>query len=98
MFLLSSLQNHPAVTKRLKARFSQYTDKWAMKNVNKVQEAQCLDWMLGKVVLENSQAVPNSGFSQSASSSGTTTVCKDNDIARTPYFLYNRYKVFKADR
>lgn len=87
-------QNHPAITKRLKACFSQFTDKWAAKNVNRVQETQCVDWMLGKVVLENSQVVPG-GVGAAAA---TTTVCKDNDIARTPYFLYNRYKVFKGDR
>lgn len=91
-----SPQNHPHVTKRLKARFNQYTDKWAAKNVNKVQETQCLDWMLGKIVLENSQVVPSGGLS---TPTATTTVCsRDNDIARTPYFLYNRYKVSKGDR
>lgn len=86
------LQNHPSVTKRLKLRFSNFTDNWANKNVNRAQETQCQDWMLGKIVLENSQqVVANSGTNM-------TTVCKDNDISRTPYFLYNRYKVFKSDR
>lgn len=64
--------------------------------MNKVQETQCVDWMLGKVVLENSQVVPSGGGG--ATATATTTVCKDNDIARTPYFLYNRYKVLKGDR
>lgn len=73
-------------------RFSKFTDRWAAKNVNKAQETQCLDWMLGKAVLENSQVVPG------GSAQGTTTVCRDNDIARTPYVVYNRYKVFKSDR
>ena len=91
------MQNHPAVTKRLKARFSQFTDKWATKNVNKAQESQCLDWMLGKIVLENSQVVSGNTTTGSLSATGTTTVCnKDNDISKTPYFLYNRYKVLKA--
>lgn len=89
-------QNHPAVTKRLKMRFSKFTDRWATKNVDKAQETQCQDWLLGKAVLENSQVVvvPSSA----TATAGTTMVCKDNDIARTPYFVYNRYKVFKGDR
>lgn len=63
------------------------------KNVNKMQDTQCTEWMLGKVFLENTSVVSGSGGSNA--STPTTVLCTENDIARTPYFLYNRYKVLK---
>lgn len=91
--MLFPFQNHATITKRLKARFSQFTEKWRTANVSKVQETQCTDWMLGKLMLENSQVAAGGG---SNSGSSSTVVCKENDVTRTPYFLYNRYKVLKG--
>lgn len=74
----SCLQTHPAVTKRLANRFRTWLKKWTAANVTDAQQKHCTDWLMGR----GDGVVPN-----------RTRVLTDNDITRTPYAPYNRYRV-----
>ncbi|KAL3288830.1 hypothetical protein HHI36_003278 [Cryptolaemus montrouzieri] len=71
-------QSHPRITKRLSVRFRNWLKHWTSINVSEVQHRQCLDWLMGR----SEGAMPN-----------RTRVLMDNDLSRTPYVPYNRYKV-----
>jgi paired amphipathic helix protein Sin3a len=72
------LQTHPEITKRLSSKFRAWLKKWASANVSDVQHKQCTDWLMGR----GEGVVPN-----------RTRVLTDNDLSRTPYVSYNRYRV-----
>ncbi|KAG5894786.1 hypothetical protein JTB14_005222 [Gonioctena quinquepunctata] len=71
-------KSHPQVTKHKSARFRQWLKRWACENVSDVQSKQCTDWLMGRC----EGVVPN-----------RTRVLTDNDLSRTPYVPYNRYRV-----
>ena len=71
-------QTHPEVTKRLSSKFRVWLKKWASVNVSDVQHKHCIDWLMGR----GEGVVPN-----------RTRVLTDNDLSRTPYVSYNRYRV-----
>lgn len=72
------LQSHPHVTKQKATRFRTWLKRWVSDNVSDVQNKQCIDWLMGR----GDGVVPN-----------RTRVLTDNDLSRTPYIPYNRYRV-----
>ncbi|XP_065075745.1 paired amphipathic helix protein Sin3a isoform X2 [Ochlerotatus camptorhynchus] len=75
-------ETHPAVTKTMHQRFDAFVQRWLDQNVSDAQRVQCNEWLLGTRL----DLVKN-----------VTVVRQNNDLSRTPYMLYNRYKVEKAD-
>ncbi|KAJ8947934.1 hypothetical protein NQ314_008527 [Rhamnusium bicolor] len=71
-------KSHPQVTKQKATRFRAWLKQWAGINVSDVQVKQCTDWLMGR----GEGVVPN-----------RTRVLTDNDLSRTPYIPYNRYRV-----
>lgn len=84
---VSSSQVHESVTKRMKSKFKKFVDSWLAHNVSENQQQQCTEWLMGRTV-ETSQLVNNL----------TTVRLHENDIKKTPYAPYNRYKIIKIDR
>lgn len=72
------LQSHPQVTKKKASRFRHWLKQWAIEHVSDGQVKQCTDWLMGRC----EGVVPN-----------RTRVLTDNDLSRTPYVPYNRYRV-----
>lgn len=66
------------MTKHKAAKFRGWLKKWAGSNVSDAQSKQCTDWLMGR----GDGVVPN-----------RTRVLADNDLQRTPYVPYNRYRV-----
>ncbi|XP_057664954.1 paired amphipathic helix protein Sin3b isoform X1 [Diorhabda carinulata] len=71
-------KSHPHVTKKKAGRFRQWLKHWTSEHVSDIQVKQCTDWLMGRC----EGVVPN-----------RTRVLNDNDINRTPYVPYNRYRV-----
>ncbi|XP_023025930.1 SIN3 transcription regulator family member A isoform X2 [Leptinotarsa decemlineata] len=71
-------KSHPQVTKQKATRFRQWLKRWACDHVSDTQSKQCTDWLMGRC----DGVVPN-----------RTRVLTDNDLSRTPYVPYNRYRV-----
>ncbi|KXJ76129.1 hypothetical protein RP20_CCG010286 [Aedes albopictus] len=80
--LLRARETHPAVTKTMHHRFDAFVQRWLDQNVSDAQRTQCNEWLLGTRL----DLVKN-----------VTVVRQNNDISRTPYMPYNRYKVEKVD-
>lgn len=66
----------------MKSKFKKFVDNWLHKNVTEGQKEQCMEWMMGRA----SDHVANA-----------TVKLQENDLKKTPYYLYNRYKVKKMD-
>ncbi|XP_037949848.1 uncharacterized protein LOC119680899 isoform X2 [Teleopsis dalmanni] len=77
-------RSHPTVTQRKYKRFLKFTQKWLADHVTEQQQNQCNDWLLGK---------SNDYHSQNAYMQYNTKIVKENDLKKSPYRLYNRYKV-----
>ncbi|XP_067630005.1 LOW QUALITY PROTEIN: paired amphipathic helix protein Sin3a [Eurosta solidaginis] len=75
--------SHSQVTQRKHKQFQRFTQKWLTEHVSDQLQKQCNDWLLGKTV-------PNSN---SINWALRTKLIPQNDIKRTPYRIYNRYKV-----
>lgn len=73
-----AIQSHPKVTKYKATKFRGWLKKWANINVNEAQSKLCTDWLMGRC----DGVVPN-----------RTRIVTDNDLQRTPYVPYNRYRV-----
>ncbi|KAF5281319.1 hypothetical protein FQA39_LY17831 [Lamprigera yunnana] len=71
-------KSHPSVTKRLGIRFRSWLKRWTSANVSDSQHKQCTDWLMGRA----EGVVPN-----------RTRVVSNNDLTRSPYSPYNRYRV-----
>lgn len=71
-------QTHAAITKRLAIRFRAWLRSWQQKHISESQAKVCTDWLMGTGV----DFVPNKTWIQT-----------DNDLGRTPYIPYNRYRV-----
>ncbi|KAK4884156.1 hypothetical protein RN001_000427 [Aquatica leii] len=71
-------KSHPSVTKRLGIRFRSWLKRWTSVNVSDSQHKQCTDWLMGRT----EGVVPN-----------RTRVVSNNDLTRSPYSPYNRYRV-----
>lgn len=80
--LLRARETHPTVTKTMHHRFDAFVQRWLDQNVSEAQRTQCNEWLLGTRL----DLVKN-----------LTVVRQNNDISRTPYMPYNRYKVEKVD-
>ncbi|XP_055613906.1 paired amphipathic helix protein Sin3a isoform X2 [Uranotaenia lowii] len=80
--LLRAKETHPQVTKSMHQRFDAFVQKWLSRNVNDSQRSQCQEWLLGTRL----DLVKN-----------VTVIKQNNDITRTPYMPYNRYRVEKID-
>ncbi|XP_053964982.1 uncharacterized protein LOC128867607 isoform X2 [Anastrepha ludens] len=75
--------SHSVVTQRKHKLFQRFTQKWLAEHVSDQMQQQCTDWLIGKTV-------PNSNGVNWALK---TKVIPQNDVKRTPYRVYNRYKV-----
>lgn len=71
-------QCHPEVTKRLHNKFKSWHKQWSGTNVSDQQQKACTDWLMGRI----EGVVAN-----------RTRVLTNNDLKRTPYMPYNRFKV-----
>ncbi|XP_011177840.2 uncharacterized protein LOC105209234 isoform X2 [Zeugodacus cucurbitae] len=74
--------SHSYVTQRKHKLFQRFTQKWLAEHVSEQAQQQCTDWLLGKTV-------PSSSVNWALK----TKVMPQNDVKRTPYRVYNRYKV-----
>ncbi|XP_058823423.1 paired amphipathic helix protein Sin3a isoform X2 [Topomyia yanbarensis] len=81
--LLRAKETHPAVTKAMHQRFDAFVQRWLERNVSEAQQAMCNEWLLGSTRFDLVKNV--------------TLIKRINDVSRTPYMLYNRYKVEKLD-
>lgn len=72
-------KTHQKVTKARALKFHKIVQTWCDENVNDVQEKQCVDWFMGK----QADQIPNI----------ITIKTQENDLTKTPYTPYNRYKV-----
>lgn len=79
IFIYYCKQTHPKVTKARAHKFHRFVQKWCEQNVNEEQKKQCADWFMGK----QADQIPNI----------ITIKVQENDLTKTPYALYNRYKV-----
>ncbi|CAH1169902.1 unnamed protein product [Phaedon cochleariae] len=71
-------KSHPSVTKHKSCRFRQWLRRWGERHISDAQSKRCVDWLMGR----GADVIPN-----------RTRVLADNDLARTPYAPYNRYRV-----
>ncbi|XP_052869994.1 uncharacterized protein LOC128275509 [Anopheles cruzii] len=86
--LSRAFKSHPAVTKRKHRKFSAFVSRWLDRNVSSSQRDVCTDWLLGR------QTTTGTGTTTTTTPSLTTTVVvQNNDLNRTPYVTYKRYKV-----
>jgi paired amphipathic helix protein Sin3a len=66
------------VTKAKHKKFHKFVQKWLVKNVNELQRNDCNEWLMG----HKSDLISNK-----------TILKQDNDLTKTPYIIYNRYRV-----
>ncbi|KAG4067430.1 hypothetical protein HA402_009667 [Bradysia odoriphaga] len=76
--LRKAKQMHSTVTSAMAKKFHSFVSSWKDKNVTDSQESQCSEWFMGRHV----DLVSN-----------VTTLHQNNDVSKTPYRTYNRYKV-----
>lgn len=79
LIYFSIYQTHQKVTKARASKFYRFVQKWYDENVTDVQKRQCNDWFMGR----QSDQIPNI----------ITVKTQENDLSKTPYAPYNRYKV-----
>ncbi|XP_049530557.1 uncharacterized protein LOC125948482 isoform X1 [Anopheles darlingi] len=82
--LRQASKTHPKVTKRMHQKFKKFVDQWLDSNVTASQQDSCNDWLVGK----QQNLIQNLN---------TTVVVQNNDLNRTPYVPYKRYKVDKSE-
>uniref|UniRef100_A0A8D8FNN4 Paired amphipathic helix protein Sin3a n=1 Tax=Culex pipiens TaxID=7175 RepID=A0A8D8FNN4_CULPI len=80
--LLRAKETHPKVTQEMHARFEGVVQRWLERHVTDAQRADCKDWLMGV----------NSDLPKGLA----TVVKRNNDVARTPYMTYSRYRVEKV--
>ncbi|XP_031632024.1 paired amphipathic helix protein Sin3a-like isoform X2 [Contarinia nasturtii] len=72
-------KTHPKITKARANKFHKFVQKWCEENVNEEQNESCVNWFMGR----QQNQIPNI----------VTIKLQENDLSKTPYALYNRYKV-----
>lgn len=72
-------QTHQRVTTARALKFHKFVRKWYDENVSDMQKKQCIDWFMGR----QTDQIPNI----------ITVKTQENDLSKTPYAPYNRYKV-----
>lgn len=82
MSVFCNFQTHSSVTTGMSSRFHRFVDKWRSTNVSEHLNHQCDEWFMGRQI----DLVSN-----------TTTRLQSNDIKKTPYKVYNRYRVQRLD-
>lgn len=80
--LSASFQTHAAVTKSMSKKFHRFVGKWCDKNVTETMRNQCNDWFMGR----HPDLVTN-----------VTLKIEENDLTKTPYAPYNRYKLDRVN-
>ncbi|XP_017053877.1 uncharacterized protein LOC108096633 isoform X2 [Drosophila ficusphila] len=81
-------KSHCRVTRAKYARFQNYVNKWLQQQVSEQLQQNCIDWLLGKTP----DQINASGW---GSASKTKTI-QQKDTSKTPYRIYNRYKVVQS--
>ncbi|XP_043644839.1 uncharacterized protein LOC122614338 isoform X2 [Drosophila teissieri] len=81
-------KNHCRVTQAKYAHFQTYVNKWLQQHVSEQLQQNCVDWLLGKTA----DQINASGW---GSASKTKTVLQ-KDTSKTPYRIYNRYRVVQS--
>ncbi|CAB3383189.1 Hypothetical predicted protein [Cloeon dipterum] len=76
--LLNAKEAHPRVTIRLLRKFRDWHQKWASVHVSEDQQKSTTDWLMGL----GDNMMPN-----------RTRILTDNDLSKSPYIPYNRYRV-----
>lgn len=71
-------QTHEKVSKRLNSKFRKWHQKWCDEHISESQSRDTNDWLLG----QSEGLVRN-----------VTRCLTDNDLSKSPYTQYNRYKV-----
>lgn len=69
---------HMTVTSSMAKKFHNFVSSWKDRNVTENQISQCTEWFMGR----HPDFVSN-----------ITTLHQNNDVSKTPYRTYNRYKV-----
>ena len=64
-------------------KFHKFVAKWKETNVTDAMSNQCNEWFMGR----HEDLIPN-----------ITVKLQNNDINKTPYTKYNRYRVERIDR
>ena len=81
-FLLFFFQTHSTITKKMDVKFKSFVNRWLDRNLSTFQRQKCSEWLMGR----HEDLVKNA-----------TIVKQDNDLNRTPYRVYNRYKVERLE-
>lgn len=76
-------QTHAAVTKSMSKKFHKFTSKWCDQYVTEAMRTQCNDWFMGR----HPDLVSNK-----------TIKIEGNDLTKTPYAPFNRYKVDRSNK
>lgn len=83
MSLGKARRAHKKVTLRMNGKFKNWLSSWVQQNVDEQQITSCSDWLMGL----GNEVIPNK-----------TIMVTNNDLTRTPYVVYNKYKVEKLDK
>ncbi|KAI9583287.1 uncharacterized protein LOC119636720 isoform X2 [Glossina fuscipes] len=95
---------HEQVTQRKFKRFQQFVQAWLTNHVTVEQQQQCNEWLLGtnsSTATVNVVGGVNSTHNPVVNNWSTLTIPRtkviiQNDVKKTPYRLYQRYKVLSA--
>ncbi|XP_011295648.1 uncharacterized protein LOC101889781 isoform X2 [Musca domestica] len=83
---------HMRVTQSKYKRFQQFAQNWLNTNVSGDQQQQCNEWLLGNSNNINTSAASNNN----SMSIPKTLMIIQNDLKKTPYHPYHRYKVLNV--
>ncbi|XP_016957323.1 paired amphipathic helix protein Sin3a isoform X1 [Drosophila biarmipes] len=81
-------KSHCRVTQAKYAHFQTYVNKWLQQHVSDQLQQNCIDWLLGKTA----DQINASGWG----SASKTKAIQQKDTSKTPYRIYNRYKVVQT--
>ncbi|XP_037821313.1 paired amphipathic helix protein Sin3a isoform X2 [Lucilia sericata] len=89
---------HLRITQCKFKRFQQFAQRWLTAHVTAEQQQQCNEWLLGN---NNNNTTITTSTSTSSSTTNTwllpkTKVIVQNDLKKTPYRPYQRYKVLSS--
>lgn len=91
------LQCHLRITQCKFKRFQQFAQRWLTAHVSAEQQQQCNEWLLGSS--SNNSTILTTASSTTASNNWSlakTKVIVQNDLKKTPYRPYQRYKVLSS--
>lgn len=91
------VQCHLRITQCKYKRFQQFAQRWLTAHVSAEQQQQCNEWLLGNN--NNSAIMATSSSATTATNAWSlpkTKVIVQNDLKKTPYRPYQRYKVLSS--